>query len=52
MEYFMDFISKISNWIWGPPMLILLVGGGIILTFTLNFFQIRYFPYIIKRNFW
>ncbi|MCR1933476.1 sodium:alanine symporter family protein [Clostridium tepidum] len=51
MEYFMDFISKISNWIWGPPMLILLVGGGIILTFTLNFFQIRYFPYIIKETF-
>lgn len=51
MEAFMNFISKISNWIWGPPMLILLVGGGIILTFTLNFFQIRYFPYIMKETF-
>ncbi len=38
MEAFMNFISKISNWIWGPPMLILLVGGGIILTFYIEFF--------------
>ncbi|NEZ46934.1 sodium:alanine symporter family protein [Clostridium niameyense] len=51
MESFMEIIGKISNWIWGPPMLILLVGGGIILTFTLDFFQIKYLPYIMKQTF-
>lgn len=51
MESFMEIIGKVSNWIWGPPMLILLVGGGIILTFTLNFFQIKYLPYIMKQTF-
>ncbi|AJD30340.1 MULTISPECIES: alanine/glycine:cation symporter family protein [Clostridium] len=51
MDAFINFISKISNWIWGAPMLILLVGGGIILTFTLKFFQIEYLPYIMKETF-
>ncbi|EPY6472439.1 alanine/glycine:cation symporter family protein [Clostridium sporogenes] len=51
MDAFINFISKISNLIWGAPMLILLVGGGIILTFTLKFFQIKYLPYIMKETF-
>jgi len=40
-----------SNWIWGSPMLILLAGGGIFLTFRLGFFQFRYIGYIWKQTF-
>lgn len=51
MQTFLDIISKISGWIWGPPMMILLVGGGIILTLTLGFVQFRYLPFILKQTF-
>lgn len=46
-----DFVGSISNWMWGPPMLMLIVGGGIFLTIRLGFFQILYFPYILKQTF-
>jgi AGCS family alanine or glycine:cation symporter len=51
MQVFLDWIGKISGWIWGPPMLILLVGGGIWLTIALGFFQIRYAGYILSQTF-
>lgn len=51
MPFIMQFIGKISTWIWGIPMLIILVGGGIWLTVFLGFLQIRYFPFIIKQTF-
>lgn len=46
-----DFVGSISNWMWGPPMLMLIVGGGIFLTIRLGFFQILYYPYILKQTF-
>ncbi|UCC40268.1 MAG: sodium:alanine symporter family protein, partial [Candidatus Aminicenantes bacterium] len=47
----MELIDKISAWIWGPPMLIILVGGGSWLTLSLKFLQVRYFPFIMKETF-
>lgn len=32
-------LSDISNWVWGPPLLILLVGTHLFLTFRLRFIQ-------------
>jgi AGCS family alanine or glycine:cation symporter len=51
VHFIMQLIGKISTWIWGTPMLIILVGGGIWLTISLGFLQIRYFPFIIKETF-
>ncbi|WP_053955860.1 alanine/glycine:cation symporter family protein [Inediibacterium massiliense] len=51
MEGFLALVGKISGWIWGIPMLIILVGGGIWMTFALGFFQFRYFPFIMKETF-
>lgn len=51
MAGFVDFIVKISDWIWGTPMLIILFGGGLLLTFSLGFFQFRYLGFIIKETF-
>nr|WP_275589219.1 sodium:alanine symporter family protein [Sporohalobacter salinus] len=47
----LDIVTTISSWIWGLPMLILLLGGGIILTVSLRFFQFRYFGYIVRQTF-
>ncbi|QXM05270.1 alanine/glycine:cation symporter family protein [Crassaminicella indica] len=51
MEEFLDLIAKISGWIWGMPMMIILVGGGIWMSIALGFFQFRYCPFIIKETF-
>ncbi|WP_079708792.1 alanine/glycine:cation symporter family protein [Paraliobacillus ryukyuensis] len=47
----LDIITKISGWVWGPPLLILLVGTGIYLTIRLGFLQIRTLPYALKLAF-
>ncbi len=37
----MELINTISNWVWGPVTIILLVGTGIYLTFRLKLIQFR-----------
>lgn len=51
MEGFTKFIGDISNFIWGIPIMVILIGGGVFLTVRLGFFQFRYFPHIIKQTF-
>ncbi len=36
-----DWVGEVSSFVWGPPMLILLVGTGIYLTFLLKGLQFR-----------
>lgn len=48
---FIDILVTAANWFWGPPILILLVGGGLYLTARLGFFQFRYFGYILGQTF-
>lgn len=47
-------LKTIDSFVWGPPLLILLVGTGAYLTFKLNFLQIRYLPlaisYLFKKD--
>lgn len=50
----MDMINKmaveVGSWLWGPPMLIILVGGGLWMTFALDFVQFRHFRFIMKET--
>jgi alanine or glycine:cation symporter, AGCS family len=48
---FEEWIGKISGWVWGPPLLVLLVGTGIYLTFRIGFLQMRLLPYSLKLAF-
>jgi AGCS family alanine or glycine:cation symporter len=41
---FAKLISVLSGWVWGPPMLILLVGTGLFLTIRLKGLQFRALP--------
>ncbi|MBI1908867.1 MAG: sodium:alanine symporter family protein [Deltaproteobacteria bacterium] len=43
------FLNKTSDWIWGPPLLILLVGTHLFLTFRLRFIQ-RYLGKAIRLS--
>ncbi len=50
----MDFnsiISAISSYVWGPPMLVLLVGTGLYLSIRLKFMQFWALPHAIKLIF-
>lgn len=51
MEQIISAVTAVSNWLWGYPMLVLIVGGGIFLTVRLGFFQFVYFPYIMRQTF-
>ncbi|MFC0263236.1 alanine/glycine:cation symporter family protein [Fontibacter flavus] len=43
-----QFIIDFSNWIWDTPMLILLMGGGMILFLYSGFLPFRYFGHALK----
>ena len=49
MNMIAKFISDFDSFLWGPPLLILLVGVHIFLTFRLKFIQ-RYIPLGIKLS--
>lgn len=44
-------INQVSGWIWGTPLLVLLVGTGIYLTIRLGLLQFRMLPYALKLAF-
>ena len=44
-------LKAISDFLWGPPLLILIVGTGIYLTFRIGFLQIKLLPYSLKLAF-
>ncbi|SDH62745.1 alanine or glycine:cation symporter, AGCS family [Vibrio xiamenensis] len=44
-------LHRIDNFVWGPPLLILLVGTGIFFTFRLGMLQFRHLPTALKLVF-
>ncbi len=51
MDGILKAILDFSNWLWGIPMLVILVGGSLFLTIRLGFFQFVYFPFAMKETF-
>lgn len=51
MNTFHNLLVTIDNFIWGPPLLILLVGTGVYFTFKLRIFQLRHLPTALKMVF-
>ncbi|HHV57575.1 MAG TPA: sodium:alanine symporter family protein [Firmicutes bacterium] len=50
MELIMAINSQINSIVWGPPMLILLVGTGIYLTVRQNWLQVSKFGYAMRHT--
>ena len=48
MQQINAIVNEIDSFVWGPVMLVLLVGTGVFLTFKLNFRTWRNLPYSIK----
>ena len=51
METIMSINSFINNIVWGPPILILIVGTGLFLSIKTGFFSITKLGYILKNTF-
>lgn len=51
MERLMEINGIINEFVWGPPMLFLLVGTGVYLTLRTKFFSITKMGYILKNTF-
>ena len=43
-------VSAFTDWMWGNPLLILLVGGGIVLAFIIKGIQFRKFGFIWRNT--
>ena len=50
MERFAEIVSKVDDFVWGPVMLVLLVGTGIFLTFRTRFLTWRNLGYALKST--
>ena len=50
MDMIVDVINSIDAFVWGPPMLVLLLGSHIFLTFRTGFIQ-RKLPQAIRLSF-
>lgn len=50
MDLIMNINSFINGIVWGPPILILIVGTGIYLTVRTNFFAITKLGYVLKQT--
>ncbi|PSV32949.1 sodium:alanine symporter family protein [Photobacterium sp. GB-27] len=46
-----NFLKAFDSLVWGPPLLILLVGTGLYLTIRLGFIQVRYLPLALRYVF-
>lgn len=51
MQDLYSFLQIVDNLVWGPPLLILLVGTGAYFTFRLNLLQFRHLPTALKLVF-
>ncbi|MDO5058289.1 MAG: sodium:alanine symporter family protein, partial [Lautropia sp.] len=52
MEALQAFFDKLGGYVWGVPLLTLLVGTGIYLTLRLMFLQVTLLPMALKQAFW
>ena len=48
MEKFNDILVAIDDFVWGPPLMILIMVGGILLTVRLGLLQVRKLPLALK----
>ncbi|KKA45710.1 sodium:alanine symporter family protein [Salinivibrio sp. KP-1] len=44
-------LATIDDWIWGPPLLLLLTGTGLFFTVRLGLLQLRRLPFALKQIF-
>lgn len=51
MNYLNNLFATLSGYVWGIPLLVLLVGTGILLTMRLRFIQVAMLPHALYETF-
>ena len=51
MDVLKTFFDTLGGWVWGPVMLVFLVGTGVYLTLRLAFLQFTMLPFALKQAF-
>ncbi|MBR0373868.1 MAG: sodium:alanine symporter family protein [Mogibacterium sp.] len=49
--FIINALAAFGNWFWGLPILIVVLGGGLIINFYLGFPQIKRFGYMLSQTF-
>lgn len=47
----MELLSKFTGWMWGWPLVIIIIGTSVIFSVSLSFFQFRKIGFIMKNTF-
>lgn len=50
MEIINEIIDRVNDIVWGPVMLVLLIGAGLFLTVITRGLQFRRFGYMMKKT--
>lgn len=48
--WLLSFVETLVDWMWGTPLIILILGTGIFFTVVSGFFQFRNFGYVMKNT--
>ena len=48
MSKFNEILAAINDFVWGPPLMVLIMVGGLLLTLRLAFLQVRKLPLALK----
>ena len=51
MEQFTEFLEKVDSFVWGVPLIVLILAAGIYLTFRLRLLQVFHLPKALKFMF-
>ncbi len=51
LDVLKTFFDTVGGWVWGPVMLVFLVGTGVFLTLRLAFLQFTMLPFALKQAF-
>lgn len=51
MDTLLTFNAWLNGIVWGPPLMILLMGTGLLLTVVTGFVQLRHFPFAVSEVF-
>lgn len=50
MENLENILALINSWVWGKWLVFVLLGLGVLYTFTNGFIQVRHFGFIMKKH--
>ena len=51
MDFIVTFLGNAVGFLWGTPLIVLVLGSGALFTIGTGFFQFRHFKYLMGKTF-